>query len=108
MLGLLHFQGEAKQLKIRLSLTFSKLPQQNCFEMIKKLICVKNVPWNLLGQVGQSIGIFEFLRLDTGRCELSLDEAEPDSWFHLIIGTQLDLSRCCYRDGLTNLYRHIG
>jgi hypothetical protein len=32
----------------------------------------------LLGQAGESIGIFELLGFDPCRCKLSLDEAEPD------------------------------
>jgi hypothetical protein len=44
---------------------FFQTPSAKSFEMIKRLIsvvvdihCVQNVPKDLLGQVGQSIGIF--------------------------------------------------
>ncbi len=55
----LQFHGESKQVKVRLPLTLSKLPEQHLFQMIKRLIrivanidCVRNVPKDLLGQVG--------------------------------------------------------
>jgi hypothetical protein len=34
----LHFHGEPKQFKIRLPLAFAKLPKQNIFQKIKRLI----------------------------------------------------------------------
>ncbi len=34
----LHVHGEAKQLKVGLPLDFSKLPKQNLFQKIKRLI----------------------------------------------------------------------
>jgi hypothetical protein len=57
-----------KQIKVRLPLAFAKLPQKNRFEVIERWIrfiayidCVQNVPKDLLGQVGKSIGVFELL-----------------------------------------------
>ncbi len=55
----LHFHEETKQVKVRLPLTLSKLPEQHFFQIIKRLIrimadidCVQNVPKDLLGQAG--------------------------------------------------------
>jgi hypothetical protein len=83
-----------------LPLAFSELPKQNFFEKIKRLIrfivdfnCVQNVPKDLLGQTGQSIGEPEFLCFGA-RC------GELDGWFLLIVGAKLDLRGGCCRDGL--------
>ncbi len=64
----MHFHGEAQQLKMGLPLTLAKLPEQSIFQLIERIFrvvahvkCVQNVPEDLLGQVGQSIGVFEFL-----------------------------------------------
>jgi hypothetical protein len=76
----------------------AKLPKQYIFQMIERLIgifadinCVKNVPKDLLGQTGEGIGIVEFLGSDALRGELSLDEAELDVQFLLIVGTKFHL-----------------
>jgi hypothetical protein len=62
----------------------------------------------LLGQTGQSISIPELLQFDARRSQLRLDEAEPDSWFLLIVGAKLDLSGRCCQDGLTIVsFRHV-
>ncbi len=53
---------------------------------------VQNVLKDLLGQASQSIGILEFLGSDPWRCHLSLDEAEPNVRFLVIVGTKLNLS----------------
>jgi hypothetical protein len=59
----LHFQREAKQFKERLPYALAKLPQQNSFRCIKRLIrviaCINRVTKkDLLWQVGKSIGVF--------------------------------------------------
>ncbi len=106
-LEVLHFHGELKQIKVRPPLALSKLSKQNLFQLIKRLIRiitnlyrVENLLKDLLGQAGKGSGIFEFLRSDTRRGELCLDVAEPDVWFHLIIGTKLHLSSCSLCNGL--------
>jgi hypothetical protein len=112
----LHFHGKPKQVKIRLPFALSKLSKQNIFQMIKRLIrivvdinCVKNVPKDLLGQAGEGIGVLEFLRSDTCRGELCLDEAEPDVWLLLIVGKKFHLSCCSRRDRLKQIVlRHVG
>jgi hypothetical protein len=58
---------------------------------------------DLLGQADQSINVLEFVRLDTCRGKLRLDEAEPDSQLLLIIGAKLDLSGSCPHDVLTTV-----
>jgi hypothetical protein len=57
---------------------FCQMPQQNSFEVIRRLIrfiaiidLVQNVPKDLLGQVGN---VLELLLFDTRCCELRLDE----------------------------------
>ncbi len=76
--------------------------------LIAGIGCAQNVPKDLLWQIGKRIGILELLQFDTHCGELSLDEMEPDSQFLLIVEAQLELSCCCRRNGLTNLYRHVG
>jgi hypothetical protein len=60
----------------------AKLPQQNSFEIIKRVIgvvaginCVQNFLKNLFGQVGKGFGVFQFLSLDPSCGVLRLDEA---------------------------------
>jgi hypothetical protein len=48
------------------------------------------------------------LQFDARISQLRLDEAEPDSWFLLIVGAKLDLSGGCCQDGLTIVsFRHV-
>jgi hypothetical protein len=92
----LHFHGEPKHLKIGLPLAFSELPKQKIKRLIRFIVdfnCVQNVPKDLLGQTGQSIGEPEFLCFGA-RC------GELDGWFLLIVGAKLDLRGGCCRDGL--------
>jgi hypothetical protein len=97
----LHLHEESKQLKKGLPFAFSKLPKQNFFQEIKRLMwfiadinCVQNVLKDSLGRAAQSIGIPELLRFDARRGELRLDEAEPYGQFLLIVGAKLDLRGC--------------
>jgi hypothetical protein len=41
---------------------------------------------------------------DTHRGELSLDEAEPDVWFLLIVGTKFHLRSCIRRNRLNRSF----
>jgi hypothetical protein len=101
----LHFHGKAKQFKVGLPFALSKFPKQSMFQRIKwlgKVVAdiesIQNVPKNLLGQAGKSVGIFKLLRFDSCHCKLGLDEAEPNVRCFLIVGTKLDLSSCCCSD----------
>jgi hypothetical protein len=67
----LHFHGEAKQVKKKTAIYFFQIARAHLFQIIKSLIrivadinFVWNVPKDLLGRAGQSIGVFEFLRSD--------------------------------------------
>jgi hypothetical protein len=78
----LHFHEETKQVKIRLPLTFSKLPKQHLFQIIKRLIriiadipCVQNVP------KAMALAYLSFCDLIPAAGELGLNEADPDMWF---------------------------
>jgi hypothetical protein len=59
---------------------------------IKTLI--QNAPEDLFGQFGKGAGIFKLLSSDPSSGELCLDEAQPDDWFLLNVGTQFQLGRC--------------
>jgi hypothetical protein len=80
------------------------LPKQSVFlyksngRVVVDIESIQNVPKDLLGQAGESVGIYELLRFDPRRCKLGLDEAEPNVRFLLIVGTKLDLSSCCCSD----------
>ncbi len=83
--------------------------------MVKGLIrvvahiqCVENGPKDLLGQTGQSIGILEFLGSDPCRCELGLDEAEPNVWFLLMVGAKFNLRNCCRSDRVGQVFTSHG
>jgi hypothetical protein len=57
----------------------------------------------LLQQVGESIGVFEFLRSDARSCKLGLDELEPNMRFLLIIRTKFHLGSYCRSYGLNQI-----
>ncbi len=64
----LHFHGKAKQFKVRLPCTLSKLSKQRIFQKVKWLSRVvtdvkgiQNVPEDLLEQAGKGVGILKFL-----------------------------------------------
>jgi hypothetical protein len=64
----LHFHGKAKQFKVRLPCTLSKLSKQRIFQKVKWLSRVvtdvkgiQNVPEDLLEQAGKVVGILKFL-----------------------------------------------
>jgi hypothetical protein len=64
---------------------------------------VQDVSENVLGQAGESIGVFEFLRSDARSCELGLDETEPNMRFLLIIRTKFHLGSYCRSYGLNQI-----
>jgi hypothetical protein len=106
----LHVHGESKQLEVRLPLAFSKLSKQNSCQKIERMIRivadiqgVQNVPEDLLEQVGESIGVFEFLLSDARSCELALDEPEPNMRFLLIIRIKFHLGSYCRSYGLNQI-----
>ncbi len=108
----LHVHWESKQLEVRLPLAFSKLPEQNSFQKIERMIGivadiqgVQNVPEDLLGQAGESVGVFEFLRFDARSCELGLDELEPKMRFLHIIRKKFHLGCYCRSYGLNQIVR---
>jgi hypothetical protein len=52
-----------------------------------------------LGRMARALAyIFQFLRSDACRCEMGLNEAEPNVRFLLSVGAKLDLSFCCRSD----------
>ncbi len=64
----LHFHGKAKQFKVGLPLALFKLSKQSIFQKVKRLgrvvadiKSIQNVPKDLLGQAGKSVGVFWFL-----------------------------------------------
>ncbi len=64
----LHFHGKAKQFKVGLPFALSKLPKQSVLQKVERLSrvivdvkSVQNVPKVLLGQAGESVGVFELL-----------------------------------------------
>jgi hypothetical protein len=61
----LHFNGKAKQFKVRLPLALSKLSKQSIFQKVERLCrvltdikSIQNGPKDLLGQAGEGVGIF--------------------------------------------------
>jgi hypothetical protein len=55
----------------------------------------------LLGRLARASAYLSFLRFDSCHCKLGLDEAEPDMWFLLILGTKFNLrSYCCSDRGV--------
>jgi hypothetical protein len=62
----------------------------------------------LLGQAGESVGVFEFLRFDARSCELGLDESEPNTRFLLVIRTKFHLGCYCRSYGLNQIQRFVG
>jgi hypothetical protein len=105
-----------QQFKIVLTFALAKLPQQNSFEIIRRVIgflagidCIQNVPEDLFGQVGMGVGIFKLLRSDPNHGGFCLDVAEPDRWFLLIVRIQFHLGRCdCRGEFMTDLWSHGG
>jgi hypothetical protein len=73
----------------------SQKAQQSCCRHLGCLKCPEGPAWAGLQEHWR---IFEFL-FDPCCCKLSLDEAEPDVRFLLIIGTKLNLSSCSDRRG---------
>ncbi len=71
--------------------------------IVKHVQGVKNVPEDLLGQTGDSVGVFEFLRFDARSCELGFDESEPNMRFLLIIRTKFHLGCYCRSYGLNQI-----
>ncbi len=111
----LHFHGKETQFKLGLPLALSKLSKQSIFQKIERLSrvvtdikSIQNVPKDLLGQAGKGVGILEVLWFDSCHSKLGLDEAEPNVWFFLIIGTKFNLSSCCCIDrGGQIVMRHV-
>jgi hypothetical protein len=58
---------------------------------------------DLLGQAGECVGIFEFLRFDARSCELGLNESEPNMMFLLIIRIKFQLGCYCHSYGLNQI-----
>ncbi len=58
---------------------------------------------DLLGQAGESIGVFEFLLFDARSCELGLDETEPNMRFLLIVRAKFHLGSYCRSYGLNQI-----
>jgi hypothetical protein len=63
----LHFHGKVKQFKVGLPFALSKLPKQSMFKktewlgrVVTDINSIQNVPKDLLGQAGKSVGVFEF------------------------------------------------
>jgi hypothetical protein len=61
-----------------------------------------------LGRLARALAYLSFWDLIPCRCELGLDEAEPNVRFLLIVGTKFDLSSCCRSDRVGQIIRSHG
>jgi hypothetical protein len=107
----LHVHRESKQLEVRLPLALFQTARAKQFSKDRKDNpnrcrhpgCPECPGGLAVGQVGESIGVFEFLRSDARSCELGLDESETNMRFLLIIRTMFHFGSYCRSYGLNQI-----